>query len=263
MLAGSLVQTFRPEAKTDKSARAYCVTYSYMRIMLQHGGGRQQMTTMVSYLRVSTQQQGKSGLGIEAQRAAIARFADANGVSIVAEFVEIETGKGSDALDRRPMLKAALAAARKAKAAVVVAKLDRLARDVAFISGLMAQRVRFVVSEMGMDADPFMLHIYAAMAEKERAMIAARTKAALAVAKARGVTLGNPNLSNVKAQAAAGRKAEADRRAAAVLPVIAAIQAAGHTTLRAIATELNARGIETARGAEWTATAVNRMLARA
>ena len=221
------------------------------------------MTTMVSYLRVSTQQQGKSGLGLEAQRGAIARFAEAHGVTIVAEFVEVETGKGSDALDRRPQLKAALAAARKAKAPIVVSKLDRLARDVAFISSLMAQRVRFVVTELGQDADPFMLHIYAALAEKERAMISDRTKAALAAAKVRGVTLGNPNLNAVRADAAAACAAGADQRAAAVLPMIAAIQAAGASTLRAIAAELNARGIETARGSAWTATAVNRMLARA
>ena len=147
--------------------------------------------TLISYLRVSTDRQGKSGLGLEAQRAAIETFAHANGYGIVAEYVEVETGKGSDALSRRPQLAAALAAARKAKCAVVVAKLDRLSRDVAFIAGLMAQRVPFVVAELGEDADPFMLHLYAALAEKERAMIAARTKAALAAKRAQGVQLGN------------------------------------------------------------------------
>src|SRR4051812_7138853 len=117
------------------------------------------MKPIVSYLRVSTEQQGKSGLGIEAQREACRRFAADNGFEIVAEHVEIQTGKGADALDRRPELVKALAAARKLKAHVLVSKLDRLSRDVAFISGLMAQRVPFIVAELGADADPFMLHL--------------------------------------------------------------------------------------------------------
>src|SRR5687768_12996538 len=115
------------------------------------------MAQAVAYCRVSTQQQGRSGLGIEAQRAAVARFAEAEGITIISHFEEIETGKGSDALERRPQLAAALAAARQSKCPVLVAKLDRLSRDVAFISGLMAQRVPFVVAELGADADPFML----------------------------------------------------------------------------------------------------------
>jgi DNA invertase Pin-like site-specific DNA recombinase len=128
---------------------------------------------IVSYLRVSTDRQGKSGLGLEAQRDAIARFAEAESLELIGEHTEVETGKGADALDRRPVLRQALAAARKAQAAVCVAKLDRLSRDVAFISGLMAQKVPFIVTELGCDADPFMLHIYAALAEKERALISA------------------------------------------------------------------------------------------
>jgi hypothetical protein len=116
------------------------------------------MGKAIAYLRVSTQQQHRSGLGIEAQRAAIARFAEAEGLTIIAEFVEAETGKGADALDRRPQLAAALARARAGKCAVLVSKLDRLSRDVAFVSGLMAQRVPFIVAELGRDADPFMLH---------------------------------------------------------------------------------------------------------
>src|SRR5262249_7428735 len=144
------------------------------------------------YLRVSTDKQGRSGLGIEAQRAAIARFAAAEGLELIGELVEVETGKGVDALDRRPMLRETLALAKKAKGAVVVAKLDRLSRDVAFIANLMAQRVPFVVTELGADCDPFMLHIYAALAEKERTLISERTKVALAARKAQGVRLGNP-----------------------------------------------------------------------
>ena len=104
----------------------------------------------------------------------------AEGITLIAEYVEIETGKGADALDRRPELSAALAQARKAKCPILVAKLDRLSRDVHFISGLMAHRVPFIVAELGADADPFMLHLYAALAEKERSLISARTKAALA-----------------------------------------------------------------------------------
>src|SRR5215208_391773 len=150
------------------------------------------MESAIAYLRVSTQRQQRSGLGIEAQRNAIARFAEAEGLTIIGEYVEAESGKGADALDLRPQLAAALATARKAKCSVVVAKLDRLSRDVAFVSGLMAQRVPFIVAELGRDADPFMLHLYAALAEKERRLISERTKSALAAKKASGIRLGNP-----------------------------------------------------------------------
>src|SRR5882762_444405 len=142
------------------------------------------MERAIAYLRVSTQRQHRSGLGIEAQRSAIEHFAATESLTIAAEFVEVETGKGADALDRRPQLAAALAAAKAAKCSVVVAKLDRLSRDVAFVAGLMAQRVPFIVTELGRDADPFMLHLYAALAEKERRLISERTKAALAAKKA-------------------------------------------------------------------------------
>lgn len=222
------------------------------------------MAKMVAYLRVSTQQQGRSGLGLEAQRAAIARFAETHGIELVGEYLEVETGKGADAMDRRPVLKAALAEARRCKAPLVVAKLDRLSRDVAFIATLMATRVPFVVAELGADVDPFMLHLYAALAEKERAVISARTKAALGAAKARGTVLGNrTNLAEAAALGRAARIATADKRAASVLPIIASIQAAGTTTLRAIASELNDRGMTTARGTAWNATAIMRVLARA
>jgi DNA invertase Pin-like site-specific DNA recombinase len=140
----------------------------------------------VAYLRVSTTRQGRSGLGLEAQKAALARFAEAEGFEVTAEHIEVETGKGADALDRRPQLRAALVAARKQKCPVLVAKLDRLSRDVHFISGLMVHRVPFIVAELGPDVDPFMLHIYAAVAQKERALIADRTRNALKAAKDRG-----------------------------------------------------------------------------
>src|ERR1700741_4410590 len=163
------------------------------------------MDRAVAYYRVSTKQQHRSGLGIEAQRAAVTRFAEAEGLSIIAEFVEAETGKGADALDRRPQLAAALAMAKAAKCCVIVSKLDRISRDVAFVSGLMAQRVPFIVSELGRDADPFMLHLYAALAEKERRLISERTKAALAAKKEQGATLGNP--TNIAEAGRIGRQA--------------------------------------------------------
>jgi DNA invertase Pin-like site-specific DNA recombinase len=222
------------------------------------------MQQVISYIRVSTGKQGKSGLGIEAQREAIARFAAAEGCEIVAEHIEVETGKGADALDRRPVLAAALAQARKAKASVVVAKLCRLSRDVAFIAGMMAQRVPFIVTELGADADPFMLHIYAALAEKERCMIADRTRCALAAKKAHGTTLGNrTNLDQAQALGAAANAAGAKTFAANVLPIIHQIQAAGAATPRAIAAALNARGIRTARGGTWHDSTVRNVLARA
>ena len=121
----------------------------------------------VAYYRVSTSRQHRSGLGIEAQRATVLQFAEAEGLAIIGEYLEVETGKGADALDRRPQLAKALATARGRRCPVVVSKLDRLSRDVAFIAGLMAQRVPFIVAELGRDADPFMLHLYAALAEKD------------------------------------------------------------------------------------------------
>ncbi|MBN8979312.1 MAG: recombinase family protein [Rhizobiales bacterium] len=223
------------------------------------------MTTraVVTYIRVSTSQQGRSGLGIEAQRQALQSFAKAEGLEVVREFVEVETGKGSDALDRRPQLKAALAAAKKHKCHVAVAKLDRLSRDVHFISGLMAHRIPFLVAELGPDVDPFVLHLFAALAEKERALISTRTTQALAAAKARGVTLGNPRLHEARETAVATIKAGADQHAANVLPIIREAQKAGARTLRQIAEVLNARGVATARGGAWHAMSVKNMLARA
>ena len=125
---------------------------------------------------------------MEAQRHGLAHFAGTEGFMIEREFVEVETGKGSDALDRRPQLRAALAAARKLRCPVAVAKLDRLSRDVHFISGLMAHKVPFLVAELGPDVDPFVLHLFAALAEKERALTSTRTRQTLAAAKAPSVT---------------------------------------------------------------------------
>ena len=219
--------------------------------------------SIISYLRVSTNGQGKSGLGLEAQREAITRFAAAEGLAILGEHVEVETGKGSDAIERRPKLREALAQAKKAKASIVVAKLDRLSRDVAFISGLVAQRVPFIVAELGADADPFMLHIYAALAEKERALISERTRVALAQKKAQGALLGNR--TNLKEASLAGNQAQrasADAFAANIMPLVREIQAAGASSLQRVAAELTRRNVRTARGGAWTAGAVRNLLMR-
>jgi DNA invertase Pin-like site-specific DNA recombinase len=209
-------------------------------------------TPIIGYFRVSTSAQGRSGLGLDAQREAVARFAAAEGFEIVETFVEVETGKGADALDRRPQLAAALRAARRLKASIVVAKLDRLSRDVAFISGLMAQRVPFIVAELGADVDPFVLHLFAALAEKERAMISQRTRVALAAAKARGVVLGESTLG-------ARNAALAEDRDRVLRPVFEEL--AGKP-LRAIADDLNARGIPAPRGGAWGAMSVMRAIKR-
>jgi DNA invertase Pin-like site-specific DNA recombinase len=221
------------------------------------------MTPTVTYYRVSTERQGRSGLGLDAQQERCAVFASAQGLEIAEAYTEVETGKGADALDRRPQLAAALAAARRLRGPVLVAKLDRLSRDVHFIAGLMVQRVPFLVAELGPDVDPFMLHIYAALAEKERRMISERTRAALAMRKRQGATLGNrTNLAEAQRLGAARTAEEARRFAENVLPIIQQVQASGVSSLRGIAAVLNARGVRTARGGRWAATQVNAVLGR-
>jgi DNA invertase Pin-like site-specific DNA recombinase len=221
------------------------------------------MDRAVAYLRVSTQQQQRSGLGIEAQRAAIERFAAAESLTIIEEYAEFETGKGADALDRRPQLTAALASAKKARCSIVVSKLDRLSRDVAFVSGLMAQRVPFIVAELGRDADPFMLHLYAALAEKERRLISDRTTAALQAKKAGGAKLGNTtNLSIAGSIGRASQAQAADEFAASLIPLLKAVRNAGAHSLSEIATALNDRDVRPARGGMWHRSSVRNLLAR-
>jgi DNA invertase Pin-like site-specific DNA recombinase len=222
------------------------------------------LVPLIAYYRVSTREQGRSGLGLGAQRAAVSRFAEAEGFEVAAEFTEVETGRGADALSRRPELAAALAEARRYSKGtpIAVAKLDRLSRDVHFISGLMAHKTPFLVADLGPEVEPFLLHLYAALAEKERAVISQRTKAALAAAKARGQALGNPRLSDARAIAHGRLKADAEAHAAAVLPAIREAQAAGAKSLRQIAAALNGRGIATARGAKWEAVTVRNVLKR-
>jgi DNA invertase Pin-like site-specific DNA recombinase len=198
------------------------------------------------------------------KREAIARFVESEGVEVIREFVEVETGKGADALVRRPVLAQARTVARKERAAIVVAKLDRLSRDVAFVSTVMAQKVPFIVAELGADVDPFMLHIYAAVAQKERAMISERTKRALAQKKAQGALLGNrTNLAEASAKGAAANRAAASRFALNVMPIVRELQATGVTSLEALAKALNTRGVQTARGGSWHASSVANLLARA
>lgn len=218
--------------------------------------------TIVAYRRVSTQKQGSSGLGSEAQKEAIERFSVAYGYEVQEWFEDIETGKGDDALARRAGLREALEAAKEADCPIIVAKLDRLSRDVHFISGLMSKRVPFIVAELGPDVDPFMLHIYAAVAQKERELISQRTKAALRAAKARGVKLGAPDPSKGAAVGVTRIKEKADQRAAALTPVIEEIKAAGITSFAGIARALNARGATTPRGGRWHPTSVKNVVER-
>ena len=213
------------------------------------------MRPAIAYIRVSKPKQGRSGLGLEAQQAAIKAFCAQHGYKIEAEYREVETGKGADALERRPELAAAMKFARKigkgskARAApVIIAKLDRLSRDVHFISGLMVQRVPFIVTELGPDVDAFMLHIHAAVAEKERNRIVRRTKEALAAAKSRGQQLGNPDIGKL-------RKAGAEERATHLRSIIEPLRWLPANRISAV---LNDRKITTPRGGKWQATQVIR-----
>lgn len=215
------------------------------------------MATAIGYVRVSTTSQGRSGLGLDAQREAIARFATTEGLDVTQVFEEIETGAGSDALERRPQLAAALKAARKAKSPVLVAKLDRLSRDVHFVSGLMSHRVEFIVCDLGRQSDPFVLHLYAALAEKERSMISVRTKAGLAAAKARGTKLGMSARKKAEVRRIAATGAQANQAAAVerTESLRWAIESAlsGDASLRKAAELLNKRGIASPGGGRWHA----------
>ncbi|MDA9493985.1 resolvase [Bradyrhizobium sp. CCBAU 11361] len=207
---------------------------------------------IVAYYRVSREKQGRSGLGLDGQRRLVSAFASNEAMEIAGEFTEVETGKGADALDRRPQLAAALRKAKQLRCPIVVAKLDRLSRDVAFIAGLMAKRVPFIVTELGKDVDPFMLHIYAAVAQKERSVIAERTRLALAEAKHRGKRLGNQRQADINKAAAATRDAQLE-------PILKAIW---DLPYRDIAQELTDRQIPAPRGGAWNAMSVLRSMKR-
>ncbi len=211
----------------------------------------------VSYYRVSTSKQGESGLGLAAQRKAVHDYLNGGTWSLVGEFTEIESGKRNE----RPELVKALATCKRQRAKLVIAKLDRLSRNLAFIATLMDSGVEFVAVD-NPHANKLTIHILAAVAQHEREMIAQRTKDALQAAKARGVVLGNPKLDAVRDRAVASLKADADRFAKNVAPIIREIQSTGVTSHRGIARSLNSRGIATARGGKWTAVQVGSILRR-
>ena len=212
----------------------------------------------VAYYRVSTEKQGRSGLGLEAQRTAVEAFLNGGSWKLVAEFTEIESGKRAE----RPKLAEAVKAAKKHRATLVIAKLDRLSRNVAFIANLMEAGVEFVAADMP-HANRLTVHILAAVAEHEREMISQRTRAALAAVKSRGVQLGNrSNIEVAQARSRQARMIQADQFASNILPVVLQIKRAGVQTLNGIAETLNARGLRTARGGEWRAIQVKRVLER-
>jgi DNA invertase Pin-like site-specific DNA recombinase len=218
----------------------------------------------VAYFRVSTVRQGKSGLGLDAQRAAVMAHLNGGRWKLIAEFVEIESGKRAD----RPKLAKALAACRVHGAKLIIAKLDRLARNVHFVSSLMEAGVQFEAVDFP-QANELTIHIMSAVAQHEAKAISERTKAALAAAKARGTKLGGvrrnhkPFTAETGALGPKAKAARADARAADLAPIIAELRVAGKTSLRAIAAGLSERGIPTARGRTgWSAVQVSRTLAR-
>jgi DNA invertase Pin-like site-specific DNA recombinase len=215
----------------------------------------------VAYYRVSTAGQGRSGLGLDAQRKAVADYLNGGAWELVGEFTEVESGKRDD----RPELEKAMRACRVHGAALCIAKLDRLTRDAHFLLGLQKAGVEFVAADMP-DANRMTVGIMAIIAQHEREQISARTKAALAAAMARGVKLGKPeNLSNREQGSRKGNAAKAamaGRRAADLAHVVREMQAAGAVTLLGLAAGLNARRIPAPRGGSWSATQVKRLLAR-
>jgi DNA invertase Pin-like site-specific DNA recombinase len=216
----------------------------------------------ISYIRVSTARQGKSGLGLEAQRKAVEDYLNGGRWKLVKEYVEVESGKRTD----RPELAKAIQACRVYGAKLLIAKLDRLSRDAHFLLGLEKAGVDFVCADMP-QADRFTVGVLAMVAEREGRMISQRTKEALAAAKRRGVKLGGKRPGQRLTRAMRQRGNEAIERAAAqratdLAPVIAELQASGATSLRAIAAGLNSRNIPTANGGTWSATQVMRVLSR-
>jgi len=218
----------------------------------------------VAYERVSTARQGLSGLGLEAQRQMIDQFALSRSAAVLARFTEVESGKHPD----RPELARALHLAKVTGSTLIIAKLDRLSRNAAFLLTLRDSGVRFLAVDMP-EANDLTVGIMALVAQAEREAISRRTKEALAVAKARGVKLGNPNgaaaLLRSPDKGKALRRtvsANATRHAADLAPVIADIRAQGHVSLRAIAAELTARGMMTRRGGVWGVGNVKALLER-
>lgn len=216
------------------------------------------VTKYIAYYRVSSASQGASGLGIEAQKASVAKFIAGTG-QLIAEFEEVETGKGANALAKRHQLAAALVACKKAGATLLIAKLDRLARNVHFISGLIESGIDFVAADMP-QANKVMIQMHAVMAEWERDQISARTKAALAAAKARGVVLGATGPANLK-RCLEARKEDADAKAAPLANMVRDMQTR-KLSLRGMAAELNALGVTASNGGQWSAVQVQRAISR-
>jgi DNA invertase Pin-like site-specific DNA recombinase len=216
-----------------------------------------EMAPFIAYYRVSTQGQGQSGLGLDAQRAAVQAYVQSIGGTLLAEHTEVESG----AVDDRAQLKAALKQCRTEKAMLVIAKLDRLARSVHFISELLQSGVEFVAADMP-HANKLTIHIIAAVAEYEREVIAQRTKAALAAAKARGVRLGNPAAASQSKVASDRARSQADAYAKRVMPVIQTLQTQGVTSFSRIAKALEESDVRTQRGGRWTAAGVRNILLR-
>jgi DNA invertase Pin-like site-specific DNA recombinase len=210
----------------------------------------------VAYYRVSTARQGRSGLGLEAQREAVRAFLNGGDWELFEEFTEVETGSGSNAWEKRPVLNDAIRCAKKHKAKLLIAKLDRLSRNLHFISSLLEEKVRFVAADMP-DANELTIHIMAALAQHERKLISERTKAALARAKARGKKLGNPNLRADNRV----RSRRAQEFAERLRGTLEALRSRG-LSQRAIVAELNKLGTKTPRGGEWSLIQVQRVLAR-
>lgn len=213
----------------------------------------------VAYYRVSSQQQGQSGLGLEAQRAAVAAYLAGSSWELVGEFQEIETGKGANALAKRPQLRAALDACRKQGATLVIAKLDRLARNVHFVSGLLETGCDFVAADMP-HANKVMIQMHAVMSEWERDQISSRTKAALAAAKARGVKLGTTGPANLS-RTIEDRRSAADAFASRLSGVIRGFQSV-RMSQRAMVEQLNQLGIKTAMGGQWSLVQLQRVMQR-
>lgn len=213
----------------------------------------------IAYHRVSTQKQGASGLGLGAQQDAVSRFLNGGEWRLVAEFQEVETGKGADALAKRPQLKAALAACRKEGATLIIAKLDRLARNVHFVSGLMESKVKFVACDMP-EANELTIHIMAAFAEHEAKRISQRTKDALAVAKRRGVVLGKAGMANLRPNIEE-RQSTANAFAERLRPTFNSMKERG-LSQRAMVAELNSIGIPATNSGDWKLTQVQRLIKR-
>ena len=213
----------------------------------------------VAYYRVSTQKQGQSGLGLEAQQTAVASYLNGGAWELIDEFIEVETGKGANALDKRPKLRAALEICRKQGATLIIAKLDRLARNVHFVSGLLETGCDFVAADMP-QANKVMIQMHAVMSEWERDQISTRTKAALTAAKARGVKLGVAGSSNLERNIEE-RKNAADSFAAKLAGVIQGFKASG-LSQREMVAQLNQLGIHTAKGGEWSLIQLQRVIQR-